>query len=149
MERQAKCCIREKIKELNELKESLVRVEEDLEDEINDTFSSVSVLLEERRQNLLSQLRSKVGGKCQRVGGWTIWGRWRTLCTWSCSLRGAARGTDWQDGEWDCWRCWRRGVGWDSPRGDGLGGSGGAEGGDLLPGTSSLLLLHPLRLHCR
>ena len=43
--------------------------EEDLEDEINDTFSSVGVLLEERRQIMLSQLRSKVGGKCQRIGG--------------------------------------------------------------------------------
>ena len=68
MENQAKCCLQEKITELNSIKDSLGKVEEDLEDEINDTFSSISVLLEERRKNVLSQLRSKVGGKCQRIG---------------------------------------------------------------------------------
>ena len=69
MENQTKCCLQEKIKELDAVKDSLRKVEEDLEDEINDTFSSVGVLLEERRQIMLSQLRSKVGGKCQRIGG--------------------------------------------------------------------------------
>ena len=71
MEKQAKCSLQEKIIELNSIKDSLGKVEEDLEDEINDTFSSISVLLEERRTNILSQLRSKVGGKCQRIGRYT------------------------------------------------------------------------------
>ena len=61
-------CIQEKIKELKEIKESCHKVEEELEDEINDAFSSISVLLEERRQNVVSQLRSQVGGKCERIG---------------------------------------------------------------------------------
>ena len=68
MEEKPECCLQEKIKELKEIKESCHKVEEDLEDEINDAFSSISVLLEERRQNVVNQLRSKVGGKCQRIG---------------------------------------------------------------------------------
>ena len=68
MEEKPESSLEEKIKELKELKESCHKVEEDLEDEINDTFSSLSVLLEERRQNVVSQLRSKVSGKCQRIG---------------------------------------------------------------------------------
>ena len=68
MEEKPDCCIQEKIKELKEIKESCHKVEEELEDEINDAFSSISVLLEERRQNVVSQLRSKVGGKCERIG---------------------------------------------------------------------------------
>ena len=68
MEEKPECCLQEKIKELKEIKENCQKVEEDLEDEINDAFSSISVLLEERRQNVVNQLRSKVGGKCQRIG---------------------------------------------------------------------------------
>ena len=68
MEEKPGCCVQEKIKELKEIKENCQKVEEDLEDEINDAFSSISVLLEERRQNVVNQLRSKVGGKCQRIG---------------------------------------------------------------------------------
>ena len=68
MEEKPECCLQEKIKELKEVKESCHKIEEDLEDEINDIFSSISVVLEERRQNVVSQLRSKVGGKCQRIG---------------------------------------------------------------------------------
>ena len=68
MEEKPDCCIQEKIKELKEIKESCHKVEEELEDEINDAFSSISVLLEERRQNVVSQLRSQVGGKCERIG---------------------------------------------------------------------------------
>ena len=68
MEEKPECCVQEKIKELKEIKESCHKVEEDLEDEINDKFSSISVLLEERRQDVVSQLRSKVSGKCQRIG---------------------------------------------------------------------------------
>ena len=72
MEEKPECCLEEKIKELKELKESCHKVEEDLEDEINDTFSCLSVLLEERRHNVVGQLRSKVGGKCQRIGQWSV-----------------------------------------------------------------------------
>ena len=68
MEKNTKSSIEEKIQELKAIKESCNKVEEDLEDEINDKFSSISLLLEDRRQNVLSQLRSKVGGKCQRIG---------------------------------------------------------------------------------
>ena len=68
MENQPNGWLQEKMKELNGVKESLGRVEEDLEDEINDIFSSLEILLEERRQTMLSQLRSRVGGKCQRLG---------------------------------------------------------------------------------
>ena len=68
MEDQPNGWLKEKMKELNGVKESLGRVEEDLEDEINDIFSSLEILLEERRQTMLSQLRSRVGGKCQRLG---------------------------------------------------------------------------------
>ena len=68
MAEKPECCLQEKIKELKEIKENCQKVEENLEDEINDAFSSISVLLEERRQNVVNQLRSKVGGKCQRIG---------------------------------------------------------------------------------
>ena len=72
MEEKPECCVQEKIKELKEIKESCHKVEEDLEDEINDKFSSISVLLEERRRNVVSQLRSQVSGKCQRIGQWSV-----------------------------------------------------------------------------
>ena len=72
MEEKPECGLQEKIKELKEIKESCHKVEEDLEDEINDKFSIISVLLEERRRNIVSQLRSQVSGKCQRIGQWSV-----------------------------------------------------------------------------
>ena len=87
MEEKPGCCVQEKIKELKEIKESCHKVEEDLEDEINDKFSSISVLLEERRQDVVSQLRSKVSGKCHRIGQWSV-----SLS--SPSINPSFRGTD-------------------------------------------------------
>ena len=156
MEEKPESGLQEKIKELKEIKESCHKVEEDLEDEINDKFSSISVLLEERRRNVVSQLRSQVSGKCQRIGQWSV----VRPVLWSPSLYQSFRGPNWGTGGeverlWDHWwwgRLWPGGPGGgggDAPRHRGLGWTGGGEAAQLQPGSDPLVILHSSRIHCR
>ena len=60
--------VQAKIKENQEVQRLLRQREEDLEDEINDMFSSIASILEERRKDVVAQLRSRVNGKFQKLG---------------------------------------------------------------------------------
>ena len=60
--------VQAKIKENQEVQRVLRQREEDLEDEINDMFSSIASVLEERRKDVVAQLRSRVNGKFQKLG---------------------------------------------------------------------------------
>ena len=60
--------VQAKIKENQEVQRVLRQREEDLEDEINDMFSSIASILEERRKDVVAQLRSRVNGKFQKLG---------------------------------------------------------------------------------
>ena len=55
-------------RENEEVQKTLRQKEEVLEDEINDTFSKIAAILEERRQDVLAQLKSRVNGKFQKLG---------------------------------------------------------------------------------
>ena len=57
-----------KIGENEQVQRVLRQREEELEDEINDTFSSIAAILEERRKDVLAQLRSRVNGKISKLG---------------------------------------------------------------------------------
>ena len=61
--------IRQKLAEIEVVAAALQQREEDLEDEINDMFAGVAAALEDRRRSVLAQLRSRVEGKCKRLGG--------------------------------------------------------------------------------
>ena len=60
--------VQAKIEENQEVQRVLRQREEDLEDEINDMFSSIASILEERRKDVVAQLRSRVNGKFQKLG---------------------------------------------------------------------------------
>ena len=45
-----------------------VKKEEDLEDQINDIFTEIASVLEDRRKEVIAQLRSRIDEKCQRLG---------------------------------------------------------------------------------
>ena len=60
--------VRRKLEEISEVQQNLMSKEENLEDEINDIFANITALLEDRRKDVIAQLRSRVDGKCQRLG---------------------------------------------------------------------------------
>ena len=60
--------MQESIEAVKLIIESLVRKEEDLEDEINDTFDQVVALIEERRSCLLNQLHSRISSTREKLG---------------------------------------------------------------------------------
>ena len=60
--------VKGKLEEISDVQQSLISKEENLEDEINDIFANITALLEGRRKEVIAQLRSRVDGKCQRLG---------------------------------------------------------------------------------
>ena len=60
--------VKRKLEEISDVQQSLMSKEENLEDEINDIFANITALLEGRRKEVIAQLRSRVDGKCQRLG---------------------------------------------------------------------------------
>ena len=60
--------VKRKLEEISDVQQSLMTKEENLEDEINDIFANITALLEGRRKEVIAQLRSRVDGKCQRLG---------------------------------------------------------------------------------
>ena len=62
-----------KLKEIDHVQSLLSKKEGDLEDQINDIFDEIASVLEERRKDVIAQLRSRVDSKCQKLGNiWTI-----------------------------------------------------------------------------
>ena len=65
--------IETKLKEIDHVQSLLSKKEGDLEDQINDIFDEIASVLEERRKDVIAQLRSRVDSKCQKLGNiWTI-----------------------------------------------------------------------------
>ena len=60
--------VQARIRENQEVQRVLRQREEELEDDINDTFAKITLILEERRKDVVSQLRSRVNGKFQKLG---------------------------------------------------------------------------------
>ena len=64
--------IETKLKEIDHVQSLLSKKEGDLEDQINDIFDEIASVLEERRKDVIAQLRSRVDSKCQKLGNiWT------------------------------------------------------------------------------
>ena len=57
-----------KLSEIDNVQSILVKKEEDLEDQINDIFTEIASVLEDRRKEVIAQLRSRIDEKCQRLG---------------------------------------------------------------------------------
>ena len=57
-----------KLSEIDNVQSILVKKEEDLEDQINDIFTEITSVLEDRRKEVIAQLRSRIDEKCQRLG---------------------------------------------------------------------------------
>ena len=57
-----------KLSEIDNVQSILVKKEEDLEDQINDIFNEIASVLEDRRKEVIAQLRSRIDEKCQRLG---------------------------------------------------------------------------------
>ena len=60
--------IEAKLKEIDNVQAMLSKKEGDLEDQINDIFDEIASVLEERRKDVIAQLRSRIDSKCQRLG---------------------------------------------------------------------------------
>ena len=60
--------IASKLSEIDNVQSILVKKEEDLEDQINDIFTEIASVLEDRRKEVIAQLRSRIDEKCQRLG---------------------------------------------------------------------------------
>ena len=60
--------IKESIEAIQVTNESLVNKEEDLHDEINDTFDQLVAMIEQRRTCLLNQLHFRVLSKREKLG---------------------------------------------------------------------------------
>ena len=60
--------IKKSIEAIKLTSESLAHKEEDLDDDINDTFDQLVALLEQRRTNLLNQLHFRVASKRDKLG---------------------------------------------------------------------------------
>ena len=63
--------IEAKLKEIDNVQSILSKREGDLEDQINDIFDEIASVIEERRKDVIAQLRSRIDSKCQRLG--LIW----------------------------------------------------------------------------
>ena len=57
-----------KLKEIDNVQSILSKKEGDLEDQINDIFDEIASVLEQRRKEVIAQLRSRIDSKCQRLG---------------------------------------------------------------------------------
>ena len=57
-----------KLKEIDNVQAILSKKEGDLEDQINDIFDEIASVLEQRRKEVIAQLRSRIDSKCQRLG---------------------------------------------------------------------------------
>ena len=57
-----------KLSEIDNVQSILIKKEEDLEDQINDIFTEIASVLEDRRKEVIAQLRSRIDEKCQRLG---------------------------------------------------------------------------------
>ena len=62
--------VKESIGAIKLTNESLVSKEEDLDDEINDTFDKLVAMIEQRRTCLLNQLHFRVSSKREKLGSW-------------------------------------------------------------------------------
>ena len=60
--------IAKKLSEIDNVQSILIKKEEDLEDQINDIFTEIASVLEDRRKEVIAQLRSRIDEKCQRLG---------------------------------------------------------------------------------
>ena len=60
--------IETKLKEIDHVQSLLSKKEGDLEDQINDIFDEIASVLEERRKDVIAQLRSRIDSKCQKLG---------------------------------------------------------------------------------
>ena len=60
--------IKKSIEAIKLTSESLAHKEEDLDDDINDTFDQLVALLEQRRTSLLNQLHFRVASKRDKLG---------------------------------------------------------------------------------
>ena len=60
--------IRKSIEAIKATSESLVHKEEDLDDQINDTFDQLVAMLEQRRTCLLNQLHFRIASKREKLG---------------------------------------------------------------------------------
>ena len=67
-ERQLDKDIETKLKEIDHVQSLLSKKEGDLEDQINDIFDEIASVLEERRKDVIAQLRSRIDSKCQKLG---------------------------------------------------------------------------------
>ena len=67
-ERQLDKDIETKLKEIDHVQSLLSKKEGDLEDQINDIFDEIASVIEERRKDVIAQLRSRIDSKCQRLG---------------------------------------------------------------------------------
>ena len=60
--------IETKLIEIDHVQSLLSKKEGDLEDQINDIFDEIASVLEERRKDVIAQLRSRIDSKCQKLG---------------------------------------------------------------------------------
>ena len=77
--------IRKSIEAIRTTSESLGHKEEDLDDQINDTFDQLVARREQRRTCLLNQLHFRVASKREKLGKFNLLGASRSFW-FSCSL---------------------------------------------------------------
>ena len=139
-ERQLDKDIETKLKEIDHVQSLLSKKEGDLEDQINDIFDEIASVLEERRKDVIAQLRSRIDSKCQKLGIIKTVEMYLFIFVHRKSI--------WGIKEFAQWRAilWHR-PGRDPPCLRVVAWSGRGQEPHQWAGWGHLLLLHPLCVH--